>query len=316
MAMRTRMLAMILLALVSTSCTLPSFASPTPFTFPTPNLTHTAIFAITPSATSPPTTATPTEELTPTIEASTPSTPVATATGPTGTPLPSATMSSMSSRPNGSPITATFLSAPPTIDGDLSEWSTTAYKAEETVPYAGDNWTGVSDLSATFYLGWDANYLYIAISRTDDTIVQVSWGRYMYRGDDVEIQLDTDLAGDFHSAIMSSDDYQIGLSPGNFDSLESEAYRWYPRYLESWIRSAIVKAVITDDGYDLEAKIPWSVFDVTPRDGTRFGFALSLSDNDIAGTSSWQSMVSSVNTRRVTDPMTWGTLILEGSTGE
>ncbi len=316
MAMRSRMLVMILLALFSTSCTLPSLASPTPFTFPTPDLTHTAIFAITPSATSPPSTVTPTEEPISTTETSLPGTVVATATGPTGTPLPSATMGSLSERPNGNPITATFLSAPPVIDGDLSEWSTTAYGAEETVPYAGDNWIGASDLSATFYIGWDAEYLYIAISRTDDTFVQVSWGRYMYRGDDIEIQLDTDLAGDFHSAIMSSDDYQIGLSPGNFDSLESEAYRWYPRYLESWLRTVVVEAVLTDDDYVLEAKIPWSVFDVTPVDGNRFGFALSLSDNDIAGTSSWQSMVSSVNTRRVTDPTTWGMLILEGSTGE
>ena len=314
MAMRSRLLVMILLALFSASCTLPSLSSPTPFTFPTPDLTHTAVFAITPSATSPPVTVTPTEEPISATETSPPGTVVASPTGLT--PLPSATMGSLSERPNGSPITATFLSTPPVIDGDVSEWSTTAYSAEETVPYAGDNWTGASDLSANFYIGWDSKYLYLAISRTDDTFVQVSWGRYMYRGDDIEIQLDTDLAGDFHSAIMSSDDYQIGLSPGNFDSLESEAYRWYPRYLESWLRTVVVEAVLADGGYVLEAKIPWSVFDVTPVDGTRFGFALSLSDNDIAGTSSWQSMVSSVNTRRVTDPTTWGTLILEESAGE
>jgi len=295
MAIRSRMLVMILLAMFSTSCTLP-------------------IFAITPSATSPPATVTPTEEAISATETSLSGTAVATPTGLT--PLPSATMGSLSERPNGSPITATYLSTPPIIDGDISGWSTTAYSAEETVPYAGDNWTGASDLSATFYIGWDTDYLYLAVNRTDDTFVQVSWGRYMYRGDDVEIQLDTDLAGDFHSAVMSGDDYQIGLSPGNFDSLESEAYRWYPRYLESWLRTVVVEAGRKDGGYVLEAKIPWTVFDVTPADGTRFGFALSLSDNDTVGTSSWQSMVSSVNTRRVTDPTTWGTLILEGSTGE
>lgn len=316
MAMRSRTVVLILLAMLTASCTLPSLASPTPFTFPTPDLTHTAIFAITPSATAPPATVTLTAESVSATETSLPGTAGPTPTGPTGTPLPSATMGSLSERPNGSPITATYLNTPPVIDGDFSEWSTTIYSAEETVPYAGDNWTGASDLSANFYIGWDNENLYLAINRTDDTFVQVSWGRYMYRGDDVEIQLDTDLAGDFHSAVMSNDDYQIGLSPGNFDSIESEAYRWYPRYLESWLRTVVVEAVRNNGGYVLEAKIPWSVFAVTPLDGTRFGFALSLSDNDIAGTSSWQSMVSSVNTRRVTDPTTWGTLILEGSEGE
>jgi len=202
------------------------------------------------------------------------------------------------------------LSAPPVIDGDLREWSTTAYTATETVPLAGNNWTGASDLSATFYIGWDVNYLYLAVSRTDDTFVQISWGRYMYRGDDVEIQLDTNLAGDYYTTYLSNDDYQIGLSPGNFGSIDTEAYRWYPRP-ESWLNSVVVKAVLTSEGYDLEAKIPWSVFGVTPVSGSRFGFALSLSDNDLVGSSTWQSMVSSVNTRRTADPTTWGTLILE-----
>jgi hypothetical protein len=311
MVMRTRWLMMILLASTLTACTLPGFASPTPFTFPTPNLTHTAIFAITTTNTTLPPTlppgATATEATITAIgPAATPD-----VTGPTNTPLATVTTGALNSRPNGSPVTATFLSTPPIIDGDLSEWSTSAYIANETVPLAGDNWTGASDLSATYYIGWDVNYLYLAVSRTDDTFVQISWGRYMYRGDDIEIQLDTNLAGDYYTTYLSSDDYQIGLSPGNFGSIDSEAYRWYPRNLESWVTSVVIEAVLTKSGYDLEAKIPWSVFGVTPASGSRFGFALSLSDNDLAGASTWQSMVSSVNTRRTANPTTWGTLILE-----
>ena len=314
MAMRTRLLMMTFLASALAACTLPSLASPTPFTFPAPNLTHTAIFAVTSTNTPlPPTLPPPDTTSTKAVLTATglAGTPAATATGPTGTPLATATTGTLNSRPNGSPVTAAFLSAPPVIDGDLSEWSTTAYTANETVPLAGNNWTGASDLSATFYIGWDVNYLYLAVSRTDDTFVQISWGRYMYRGDDVEIQLDTNLAGDYYTTYLSSDDYQIGLSPGNFGSMDTEAYRWYPRNLESWLYAVVVEAVLTSEGYDLEAKIPWSVFGVTPASGSRFGFALSLSDNDLVGSSTWQSMVSSVNTRRTADPTTWGTLILE-----
>ncbi len=65
-------------------------------------------------------------------------------------------------------------------------------------------------------------------------------------------------------------------------------------------------------GYTLEAKIPWSVFGLTPVDGARYGFALSVSDNDAAGTATQQSMVSSVSTRTLVNPTTWGTLILVG----
>jgi hypothetical protein len=177
--------------------------------------------------------------------------------------------------------------------------------------YADEGWTGASDLSATFYIGWDNTALYLGVRRTDDTFVQISWGRYMYRGDDVEIQLDADLAGDYYTTSMSNDDYQIGLSPGNFSSIDPEVYRWYPRALESWLNAAEVDAKRINGGYELEARIPWSTMSVTPIAGGRYGFALSLSDNDLAGTSTFQSMVSSVSTRTLSDPTTWGTLILE-----
>lgn len=310
MSLRSLKILGLLLAAVLSGCTLPGAVSPTPFTFPTPNLTHTAIFAATPSETPPPPTLPPVEA-TETSQAESP-----TETNTPATPLPTATSSTLSSRPNGTPVTAAYLSTPPTIDGDLSDWSTTPYTANELMPYADDGWTGASDLSATFYIGWDATSLYLGVRRTDDAFVQISWGRYMYRGDDVEIQLDTDLASDYYTTSMSSDDYQIGLSAGNFGSIDPEVYRWYPRALESWLNAADVDATSTNGGYELEARIPWSAMSVTPIAGGRYGFALSLSDNDIAGTSTFQSMVSSVSTRTLSDPTTWGTLVLEATSGK
>ena len=92
----------------------------------------------------------------------------------------------------------------------------------------------------------------------------------MYRGDDVEIQLDIDLDGDFSSTLVSSDDYQLGFSPGNFGSLSPEAYRWYPRSLEAYLTSVAVDAVQTASGYDLEARIPWVVLGMTPAEGMHY----------------------------------------------
>ncbi len=314
-----RLLPILMLASSIVSCTLPGATSPTPFTFPTPNLTHTAIFS-TPST---PYVDSPTNTPVVVIADETPTTPDADSEAnatitpdnsdgiPLDTIIPEATSSTLDSRSNGTPITAAYRTDTITIDGDLGEWTTTAYTANETVPYAGSGWSGPSDLSATFYIAWDADYLYVAVKRTDDTFVQTSWGRYMFKGDDIEIQLDTDLAGDFYTASMSQDDYQLGLSPGNFGSLDAEVYRWFPRSLEARVDSADITAEKDGNGYNLEVKIPWSAFGLTPTAGSHFGFALSLSDNDTTGVSTWQSMVSNVNTRRATDPTTWGTLILE-----
>ncbi|TET98883.1 MAG: hypothetical protein E3J30_05845 [Anaerolineales bacterium] len=306
---RTIVFSTVLLLLVG--CTLPGVSAPTPFTFPTPNLTHTSIFAEIPTATTTP------PILPPLIltGTATPSGPSPT-TDPALTATPDLTPISTNIRPNGSPVTAVYLSAAPVIDGVLNEWSSTAYRAEKTVPGAGLNWTGPSDLSATYYIGWDANSLYIGVSRTDDTIVQISTSYNMYKGDDVEIHLDVDLPGDYSSVTMSADDYQMGLSAGNFGTLNEEAYLWFPRSLQTSLSTVEMKARRTTAGYDLEAKIPWSVFGITPVEGDHYGFALSLSDNDLPGVAAWQSMVSSVSTRRVVNPTTWGTLILASPTAK
>jgi hypothetical protein len=311
MAKGIRTIIFITVLLFLVGCTLPGVSAPTPFTFPTPNLTHTSIFAELPTSTPIPPTLQP---LIPTGTATpigpTPTTDLAMTSTPNLTPI------STNVRPNGSPVTAVYLSAAPVIDGVLNEWASTAYRAEKTVPGASSNWTGPSDLSATYYIGWDAVALYIGVSRTDDTIVQISTGINIFKGDDVEIHLDVDLPGDYYSVTMSADDYQLGLTAGNFGTLDEDAFLWFPRSLQRSLSIIEIKARRTTSGYDLEAKIPWSVFGITPVEGDHYGFALSLSDNDLPGVAAWQSMVSSVSTRRVVNPTSWGTLILASPTAK
>ncbi len=230
--------------------------------------------------------------------------PAATATSPGAT----------NQRPNGLPLTAAFLGAPPIIDGNLAEWTSNAYNVSQIV-HGAALWSGGSDLSASLYLGWDNDNLYIAARVRDDAFVQNSRGSQIYLGDEVEIQLDADLAGDFASSSLTSDDYQIGLSPGNFGSVPPEAYRWSPAGISGALSSVDVAASSTGQGYDLEARIPWAVFNVIPSTGARFGFTFSISDNDQTGTSVQQSMVSTVSTRTLLDPTSWGTLVLGDATG-
>lgn len=286
----------LILGFIGGACTLPGVAPPTPFTFPTPNPTLTAIFA--------PASETP---LIPTL------TPLGTTEAPspssTPTPLPTVPPGART-RPNGSPIRARRAGEPLTIDGVLDEWGAEANPINYVV-YGSGAWFGIGDLSALLYVQWDAAYLYLAYHITDDAFVQLASGETLYQGDSVEIQFDRDLAGDFNSTTLSADDYQIGVSPGNFSDLVSEAYLWFPESQAGPLNSADIAARSSSDGYDLEARIPWLIFDVAPQPGDHFGFAASLSDNDQSGAEVQQSLISSVRTRAFDDPTSWGTLILE-----
>ena len=294
-------IALLALVISGLACTLPGTASPTPFVFPTPNLTLTAIYEPTETPAGDSTTTPTATEVEPTAKIS--ATPTATEVGATARP-------DANVRPNGPTISAIRLEAAPGIDGNLEDWPSQRWSATEVV-YGASNWSGGSDLSASFVIGWDDDNLYIAANVNDDSHVQLATGYNLYRGDSVEILLDTLLETDFNSAVLSPDDYQIGLSPGNFSSIGPEAYRWFPSSVQSSLSSPIIESASTDDGYILEAQLPWIIFGVDPVAGEQYGFAFSVSDNDQAGTRTQQSMVSSVSTRVLTDPTSWGTLILE-----
>ncbi len=307
MAHSMRKLSWPLLALVLSACTLPGAASPTPFSFPTPNLTLTAIFAPTasPAATTEPP---PTPAVTNIIVQT--DTPEVSATQPAPGTQPAAS----DVRPNGLPVTADFLSSPPAIDGDLSDWTGNVYSANQIV-FGASSWTGGADCSATYSVGWDSANLYLAIRVTDDKFVQVASGRTLFKGDSAELLFDADLLGDFNTQPLSEDDFQIGMSPGNFGSLPPSAYRWFPANQEAALTTADVKAMKSDAGYNLEVRFPWAVFGVNPVSNRHYGFVLSISDNDTAGTSVQQSMVSGVSSRVLTNTTTWGTLVLGPPSG-
>jgi hypothetical protein len=71
-----------------------------------------------------------------------------------------------------------------------------------------------------------------------------------------------------------------------------------------------IGVLATTNGYHIELAIPWSTFSVNPYAGQHFGFAFSVSDNDLGGQSVQQSLISNVSTRMLTHPMTWGDLTL------
>jgi len=321
---------------VLTGCTLPGFSTPTPFTFPTPDKTMTALFE--PTLDAPATSAASASD----------STGQATATPkavPTNTPEPDETEEAeltKTAEPTDSVATEASYAGPavrsgPSIvadyttiavmDGNLAGWEPEIQKVINHVVFGKTKWNNDEDCSGTVVAGWDEDYLYLGVRVKDNDYVQEASKEKLYLGDSIEILFDRYVSADYYLQAMTADDYQIGISPGKggistctisngkvattCDPNPPEAYIWFPKGESGETDDIKMGAEGGNSGYMVEFKIPWDLIGVTtPRAGDHYGFAISISDNDKDGTKTQQSMVSNVPTRFYADPTTWGDLYL------
>lgn len=205
------------------------------------------------------------------------------------------------------------LPEPPNVNGELDEWEGAPTTTSAFRVFRAAGWDGTEDLTAVWRLAWDEEYLYVAVDVEDDVHVQTQTGNQIFRGDSVEIQLDTDPAA--NAASVNPDTFQIIFSPGDFAGLPPSAFRFQGtdggRLVDAPDHSVTVAAQRTAGGYQLEASIPWRDVDVAPEPGMELGLALNANDNDTPGTGVQEVMMSNAPGRTLTDPRTWGTLRLE-----
>jgi hypothetical protein len=104
----------------------------------------------------------------------------------------------------------------------------------------------------------------------------------------------------------------LGLSSGG-NRETPEYWLWNPPAKQGTPGgiTLVTRAGAGGGDYILEIAIPWSMYGVTPAGGLRFGFCFNASDNDTAATAEQQTMISSVSTRTLLNPTTWGTLELD-----
>jgi hypothetical protein len=319
---------LLVLGLAALACNLPGAAAPTSQIAPL-DQTVTALFktaAALPSTNTPPplppsatpglataTQAPPTQP--PPVQPSATQMPPPTATNTSRPPAPPAppTNTSVPSRP-GAHAEAAFMNPAPIIDGDWSEWKTVAREYPATnVVFGNGSWTGENDLAGSYYVGWDQTYFYLAAKVRDDKYVQVATGENIFKGDSLELILDTNLLGDFFTTTLSPDDFQIGISPGrpSIGDDNPAAYLWFPSGKAGSLTNVVMGVLDEGSQYRVEAAIPWSVYGITPAKGMRMGFAFSVSDDDASGEAVQQSMVSSAAGRNLANPTTWGEVILK-----
>lgn len=294
------LLCLLFVLLVNLACRIPFGDSPEIFQTSTPDFTGTAFFAafLTPTLTQP-----PANTMTPTLESTL--TPSATVTE-----MPAQSQTPVITPRNGVLVTAQFLSLPPVIDGELGDWNLVKYPASFVV-YGASQWINGSDLSSEVMMGWNEFELFLAALVKDDIFTQTATGENIYLGDSLEILLDTDLESDLQVNRLSPDDFQLGISPGSpSPGLTPESFLWFPVSVEGPRNRVRVGAVKTAGGYQVEAAVPWNIFEITPQTGIPMGFVFSVSDNDLASQAAQQSMVSIAPGRRLTDPTTWGLIVL------
>lgn len=322
-------LLLIIFSLVA-GCTLQTNPAPTLPPFPTPNRTMTALFATplpTIALTQPVAvvTATSTQQAVPTTQPTRSQSPTSPAAQATATIAPSATRQPTQpvtqaaptatldlSQRGGTSTSAKLLATKPTIDGDWNDLPAKEYPAEIVV-YGMNSWQSRDDLSASFRIGWDANNLYLGVKVHDDVYVQNATGADLFKGDSIEVLLDTDVASDYFVKKVSPDDFQLGISPGKTSvSGAKQAYRWMPTNIDGSISSVVIASQRNEAEQitRYEVAIPWTVFEVKPKSGQHFGFVLSISDNDNSSANVQQTMVSNIKTRILVDPTTWGDLTL------
>lgn len=212
---------------------------------------------------------------------------------------------------------------PPVIDADPDEWQNLPLEieiGEKNVTWGKAKWDGEEDLSGIIKLCYDQNYLYILADVVDEKIT-VAPGREMFSCDHVELTFYAKYELGQKGPI-NNDWRVIGFSPGTMDpvgdiftDITPEAYIVRPINTDS--SNIDVEAKETEEGYLLEARIPWEILGVKKpvKLGQYFGFDIHLSDSDSGQD---QETLTSLN------PKTWAgrqtenllQLILTGTEGK
>ncbi|MBC7333244.1 MAG: hypothetical protein H5T85_02090, partial [Actinobacteria bacterium] len=208
---------------------------------------------------------------------------------------------------NGSPIFSYKCYVPPTIDGSIEEWDKFEKFSGFVPTIKKENYTSHTDISAIFYSCWDENNFYFAVQVGDDVFNQSYTGNQLNKGDSISFVFDTDLEGDMQIPFLNADDYQIDFSPGNFTTIQPEAFLRWPANAPP--RGVDISSTRMGNGYLIEASIPWYNFiNYTPSDESIIGFAISVLDTD--NLESTELVISSSPQFDFNNTFTLGTLIL------
>lgn len=176
------------------------------------------------------------------------------------------------------------------LDGRLKDWAgvpgAQILDRVEHVTWGGAQWKSPSDLRAKVALAWRPDLLYLSAEVTDDQLRQDQHGAEIWKGDCVQLLLDTRPGQDFTRTAFGEGQFQIALCPGNFEhrgdplaDCPPQIHGFKPEGIA--LTGAMVAALPTEHGYTLEAAIPWKALGVpSPANGLPLHFEIAVFDAD------------------------------------
>ncbi|MCK9222180.1 MAG: hypothetical protein M0Q40_06090 [Limnochordia bacterium] len=193
-----------------------------------------------------------------------------------------------------------FFEQAPTIDGDLSEWNLAkpAVVIEPGSNVMKGDLESAADLTLKLYVGWDYEYLYIAVDALDDSVLGTFDLSDYWAQDRVNLCFDAlndstleaygkDNPG---SDEWQDDDYWVYFHPFGGDEEEGLVTIMCNTHWTA-VADAEIAAVRTDDGYRTEVKLPIvQLPELWIEEGTVIGFDVFVTDGDV---NDWGELVMS-----------------------
>jgi hypothetical protein len=172
--------------------------------------------------------------------------------------------------------------SPPRIDGDLSDLESSA---GGEISHEDLWWRrkpdGSADSSARFFLAYDSEFLYAGVEVRDDVVV------CNIAPDDVKAQLRSDAVGITVDPSGASRDtstvLQAAAFPCTTEGFGARGFRDADAnqgLMEVTAPGMEVASRKLEEGYTLEAKIPWSAMPHRPRPGDEIGLNVVVYDGD------------------------------------
>jgi hypothetical protein len=218
----------------------------------------------------------------------------------------------------GPKISAVHLSTGLTINGNPSDWPENTPTFDSNVLVAGND----TSLLGHWGLAWDDANFYVIVGVTDATALQThkSDPSQLFKGDGVSFEFGT-AAPENGDAGLEQGDKHVLIGPANFNddtvisAINVPDGKVFVRGSNT-IQGLKAATSKTNDGYIIEAAIPWSTLGVQGvAGGNDFGMNLNVSDSVPDGSKAGElsSMVSNNPQRKGNDASfrsIWGTLTL------